>query len=208
MTGSPRPDNSRSRELMARAPEPKTAPSGSVGDGNLAEPMKIRDFFEGVATIYDLPAREVAAAPVAPAAPVLSTEAKARRRVAERRLAAVLALAVLLALVVGIARQEPVSILPSNLYGGWSTNHSGYQDRGFWLTATSLTIRTGPDPDEATVHPIRRVLQLPSRGDTIDFAVDYEAEGGMVTWKFQYVHSASPTIRFLNQKDLVWTPVP
>lgn len=46
------------QQPMAHAPAAK--PTGTAGDGNLAEPMPLDTFLEGVANIYDLAPKEVA----------------------------------------------------------------------------------------------------------------------------------------------------
>ena len=198
----PSPRDSSSGQPIARAPAPPS--TGSVGDGNLAEPIKLGEFLEGIAAIYDLPARDVVPS-VAPQQPKKTT--KRRRSKFELWLVAVPALAVMATLVIRLSLAEPpLSILPSVLEGGWETTNVDYRDREFWLSATRVAFQTGPYPEDVTVHPIRRVIQTTARGDTTDFAIDYESEGGVVTWKFQFTSSPKPVIRFVNQKALIWTP--
>jgi hypothetical protein len=200
MTGSGRSNDSLGAQPMAHAPATRTG--GSVGDGNLVEPIRIEEFFEGIATIYDLPAREGS-----PAAAPAPTGRTARRRNIRRERILIAALGILLAAWFGLrlVRFEPPAMLPEGLAGEWQTSEPRYHDKGFWLSTTEVGFRTGPSTEEATVHPIRKVTETAGIGDTTVFSVDYAAEGGVVTWKFQYVSSPRPAIRFLNQRELIWT---
>lgn len=201
MTGPRRPDDPTTRQPMAQAPEP--AHTGSAGDGNLATPMPLGLFLRGIAHIYDLAPRVIKRKPKVPKA------GKARAERFSRPLGAALALSVVALFTVRLGSGETQGVLPSPLRGEWHTEHPDYRDRGFTIAASRLTFRIGLDRDSVTVHQIWRVAQTASGEDTTSFVVDYDVEGELVTWKFQYIRGGpTPIIRFDNQKDMIWTPVP
>ena len=200
MSGPRPPEDLANRQPMAHAPAP--APTGSAGDGNLAEPMPLGMFLQGIASIYDLAPKAIKRVIKRPKA-----IANARPEKFSRPLAGILALSVIAFFAVRLSGIETQGVLPVPLRLEWTTEDPSYKDRGFIIAASTLTFRTGARADSFTVHKIRHVTQSASGEDTTNFSVDYETEGELVTWKFQYIQRPKPTIRFTNQKDLVWTPV-
>ena len=201
MAGPSRSGDPLPAQPMAQATAPQ--PTGSVGDGNLAEPMKLEVFLHGIATIYDLPEKEVA-----PTEPPPKKANKRRSLYFQRGLVITLALSLIGLFAVSLSRTELPGVLPSPLYGEWKSSEPRYKDRAFMITSRDVTFRTGPSPEALTVHKIRHVDRTRGGGDTTYFSVEYEEEAGLVTWKFAYVESPKPTIRFVNQKNLIWTPSP
>lgn len=196
MTGPRRPDDPTTPQPMAEAPEP--ADTGSAGDGNLATRMPLRMFLRGIAMAPRVIKRKPKVPKVGPA----------RAERFSRPLGAALALSVIALFTVKLGSGETQGVLPSPLRGEWHTEHPDYRDRGFTIAANRLTFRIGLDKDSVTVHQIRRVAETASGEDTTSFVVDYDVEGALVTWKFQYIRGGpTPTIRFDNQKDMIWTPV-
>jgi hypothetical protein len=187
---------------MAHAPVAK--PTGTAGDGNLAEPMPLDQFLEGVANIYDLAPKEVAP-------DVLPPKPK-RVRPTSKRVQQALAAGVALSLVaffgVKLSSTEIQGVLPTALRGEWVTKHPGYEKRLMRISAGELTFQVGRDADSVTIHKIQHVTQTSQGEDTTNFSVDYEADGGSVNWQFQYIQRPKPIIRFQHQKELIWTPVP
>jgi hypothetical protein len=185
---------------MAQAPEPEH--SGSAGDGNLATPMPLGSFLQGIANIYDLAPRALKRKPKPPKIGVKRTERFSRP------IGAALALSVITLVAVGLSSGVTQGVLPSPLRGEWVTENPAYRHRGFIISASELTFRIGAHPDSVTVYPIRAVTQTALDDKTTTFVVDYGIEGETATWKFRYTREgSSSSIRFDNQKDMVWTPV-
>ena len=191
-----------SEQPMAHAPTAK--PTGTAGDGNLAEPMPLDTFLEGVANIYDLAPKEVAP-------DILPPKPKRVRPTSKRvqqGLAAGVALSLIAFFAVRLGRTEVQGALPAALRGEWVTKHPGYENRLMRISAGKLAFQVGRDADSVTTHRIQHVTQTSQGEDTTNFSVDYEAEGGSVTWQFQYTRNPKPVIRFTHQKELIWTPLP
>lgn len=190
------------QQPMAHAPAAK--PTGTAGDGNLAEPMPLDAFLEGVANIYDLAPKEVA--------PDIKPPTPKRVRPSSKRvqqgLAAGVALSIIAFFAVKLGHTEVQGALPAPLRGDWTTTHAGYEKRLMHISAGELAFQVGKNADSVTVHKIQHVKQSSRGEDTTDFSVDYESEGGSVNWQFQYIQRPKPVIRFTHQKDILWTPVP
>ena len=187
---------------MAHAPAAK--PTGTAGDGNLAEPMPLDTFLEGVANIYDLAPKEVAP----DALPPKPKRARPTSKRVQQGLAAGVAVSLIAFFAVKLGSREIQGVLPAPLRGEWMTKYAGYENRLMRISAGELAFQVGRDGDSVTVHKIQHVAQTAQGEDTTNFSVDYEAEGGSVNWQFQYIRRPKPLIRFTHQKELVWMPVP
>ncbi len=191
------------QQPMAVAPT-SNKPTGTAGDGNLAEPMPLDQFLEGVANIYDLAPKEVAP-DVKP--PVIKRSRPTSKRV-QQGLAAGVALSLIAFFAVRLAHTEVQGALPAPLRGEWVTDHPGYEHRVMRISASELAFQVGRDADSVTIHKIQHVTQASQGQDTTNFSVDYESDGGSMTWQFQYIQRPKPTIRFQHQKDLIWNLKP
>lgn len=200
MTSARQPVDPANQTPMAHAPAPM--PTGSAGDGNLAEPMPLGMFLQGIATIYDLAPKAIKKVVKRP------TPRTTPREKFSRPLAAALALSFVALFAVRLSNARVQGALPFPLRGEWTTTNPGYSDRRFSITSSQLTFKIGLDADSVTVHPIRHVTQTAVGEDTTNFVVEYEVEGALATWAFEYVQRPKPVIRFHNQKEIVWTQVP
>jgi hypothetical protein len=188
------------RDLMAHAP--KKGHAGSAGDGNLAEPMPLGSFLHGIANIYDLAPKEVEPKVEAPKV------VKPKKRFS-RPIGVMLALSVAALFTVEVSSGTTRGALPVILHGEWQTDFPAYRNRRFTLAESEITFKIGSDKDSVTVHQVRRVEETATGEDRKRFVVDYDVEGAAATWKFQYIwNGMSPVIRFDNQNDIIWTPVP
>lgn len=187
---------------MAHAPAAK--PTGTAGDGNLAEAMPLDQFLEGVANIYDLAPKEVSPE----ALPPKPKRARPTSKRVQQMLAGGVALAIMAYFGVKLGSKQIQGALPSPLRGDWVTKHPGYENRVMRISAGELAFQVGRDADSVTTHKIQHVTQTSQGEDTTNFSVDYEADGGSVNWQFQYIRAPKPVIRFAHQKELIWTPVP
>lgn len=197
MTHQP-PDN--------EAPPPES--TGAAGDGNLSVPMKLRTFLEGVATIYDLPEqrRRKAAQALHPGMK------KAKPKIPVARKNALLAAAAVTSVVwaLNTIKQPPseYGILPQAMNGGWHSNDARYRNRAFWIKGDRIAFQIGTDSMELTIHKITKVDQKILGGDTLQYMVEYQVDGAPLTWAIQYIERPKPEIRFVNQRELTWTPTP
>lgn len=188
-------------KVMAHAIEAEKKSKGSVGDGNLAEPIEMEEFFEGIAAIYDLPEREVEAPPP----PVVVPPAERRRlRKRERNLLAAAGVLCMGLLGFGLFRKATVGAIPPALVGEWVTSDAKYAGRAFVINGKTVGFQTGPEAGNQA-YPISSVEQITGPGDTLHFTVAYKANGGDLTWAFDYTWVPEPTIRFANQKNMLWT---
>lgn len=192
---------SSKRELMAHAPE--KGHTGSAGDGNLAEPMPLGSFLHGIASIYDLAPKEVDPKVEEPKV------AKTPKKRFSRPIGVMLALSVAALFTVEVSSGETRGALPLILHGEWQTDYPAYRDRRFTLAEGQITFRIGLEKDSVTVHQVRRVEEKAAGENRKHFVVDYDVEGEVATWKFHYVWDGTrPVIRFDNQTDITWAPVP
>lgn len=185
-------------------PEEKAA---SAGDGNLKTPMRLRDFLFGVATIYDLPDRLGQRIPVPH--PLKKRE---RQPIPVWRKNLLLAAAAGTSIWWAIATiQKPPErsgILPEAMNGGWHTTDSRYRNRAFWIKGDRIAFQTGRDSLEVTYHQVTQVDQKILSGDTLQYTVQYLVDGAPTTWVVQFVEQPKPAMRFVNQREMVWTPLP
>ena len=166
---------------MAHAPAAK--PTGTAGDGNLAEPMPLDTFLEGVANIYDLAPKEVAP----DALPPKPKRARPTSKRVQQGLAAGVAVSLIAFFAVKLGSREIQGVLPAPLRGEWMTKYAGYENRLMRISAGELAFQVGRDGDSVTVHKIQHVAHTAQGEDTTNFSVDYEAEGGSVNWQFQVI---------------------
>jgi hypothetical protein len=186
---------------------PPVEPTGTAGDGNLAVPMKLKDFLSGVATIYDLPERLRRAARIPhPLKP------KAGAKIPAARKNVLLAAAAVTSLLwaVNAIKQPPeeFGILPLAMNGGWQTSDGRYRDRNFWIQGDRIAFETGSDTLPVTIHKITQVDQKILQGDTLQYTLQYLVDGAPTTWEIQYIERPKPEIRFVHQRELAWTPAP
>ena len=90
--------------------------------------------------------------------------------------------------------------MPAELLGLWSTTDSRYADRAFEIKKDSLILHTGGG--SLTLHSIRRV-KLVRDDSTSLYLVDYLSDEDVYTFSF-YHDRVTDTIRFQNQKEIVW----
>lgn len=187
------------------SPTPET--SGAAGDGNLAVPMKLRAFLEGIAAIYDLPEQRRKGVP----APDPRKKAKRARIPAARQNALLVAVAVTSALWAFAALKQPAAefgILPLAMNGGWHTSDARYRNRAFWIKGDRIAFQIGSDSMEVSIHKITQVDQKIIGGDTLQYTLQYLVDGAPTTWQIQFLERPKPEIRFLNQMGLAWTRTP
>ena len=174
----------------------KSAVYRSLKDGDLANPIQLDEFLDGVGEIMRLAPKTVEPQPKESIA-----------RVAGRnwiRLLLPLATIVLVAFAIQSAPGEEPSVpLPSSVLGIWSTADPRYANRRFELTRESIAFKHGDRPDDQSVHQISAV-RAKQMGDSTLIRVTYLEAGGSYELSFKYSMVPEPGIRFSHQEELAW----
>ncbi|MHB1327926.1 MAG: hypothetical protein ACYC2K_06960 [Gemmatimonadales bacterium] len=174
-----------------------------IADGNLATPVRLRDYLTGVGVVFRLPKRNRRKEQAA--------EAKAEAEREARRFNLPVGLIARAIGAVGIAalaltgyRQFIRSVpLPAEVAGTWSTSDGRYAGRSFWLNQQSVAFQNGSTNTQFSIHPISRV-QRNEVADTVFLTIDYEQEGQAIVMSVAYLTQPVPQIRFANQPGVRW----
>ncbi|MBL8986443.1 MAG: hypothetical protein JNJ80_09235 [Gemmatimonadetes bacterium] len=172
-----------------------------IADGNLATPVRLRDYLTGVGVVFRLPKRdfkqERADAKAAEAA-------KFRVNIPVRKI--LMVLAPLAVAAVGYTAWENwlSSVpLPSEVSGTWTTNDGKYAGRNFWVNQNSVAFQNGKTTADFSVHPIKRIKSR-TAADTLFLTIDYEQDDKPITLSLAYRATPSPEIRLVNQPQVKW----
>ena len=194
------------QEQRARPPEPGAPDTPTnyvtgIADGNLATPVKLRDYLQGLGVVFRLPKRDrTQEAREAKA----EAAAKVRIRIPVRQIMMVLAPAALAVAVYylwdGFLASTP---LPSEISGTWSTEDGRYAGRNFWINQKAVAFQNGAKSDQFSVHPVKRI-RSEQRADTLFLSVEYEQDGNPITLSFAYRDIPRPEIRLANQPKVRW----
>ncbi|GMR12052.1 MAG: hypothetical protein BMS9Abin29_0239 [Gemmatimonadota bacterium] len=100
---------------------------------------------------------------------------------------------------------EPPALeeVPTELLGRWTTTDARYADRAFEITPETFYL--GQGDDRFVSYTILRIRIIPRRDKSPVHSVEYRDESGDET-AFQFLVSDEQggTIRFPNQRELVW----
>lgn len=91
--------------------------------------------------------------------------------------------------------------VPTELLGTWTTSASRYADRGFTISATSLSLDLGPDG--VRVHPITRVAAS-TRGGASWYELGYGDGGQSLTFAFSFSAAGGGAIRLSGPQQVEW----
>ncbi len=111
----------------------------------------------------------------------------------------------LLATVIGCQPQSQAdnSTVPEKLLGVWKTPHSKYADRFFEIKNDALIFGQGGEKIE--LHALADIHET-WEGKSILYTISHlNHEGQRYTFAFYYDPTDGGTIRFKNQKQIVWT---
>ena len=102
--------------------------------------------------------------------------------------------------------QKDVSV-PNELIGVWTTTHPRYADSPFEIRKQTLILETGGGYFDIKVYPVLNVEKIPRDNRTL-YIITYAIPEG-VEYKFSFYYSPEDggTIRYKNQKYLVWKKV-
>lgn len=104
-----------------------------------------------------------------------------------------------------VLREELV--VPPELIGVWGTTDPRYEGRTFEFTTGSVIFQTGNGPFDFTAHPIQDISIVPD-GNRLDYVVEYGTiDAGAFEFSFSYLPDGQGMIRFMNQPEMIWTPV-
>ncbi len=180
------------------------APAGyvtGIADGNLATPVKLRDYLVGVGTVFRLPKRDRKKEK----AEARAEEAKkVRFRIPVRQIAMALAPVAVAGLGYTVWDNWLSSVpIPSAIVGTWSTNDGKYAGRNFWLNQKAVAFQNGSKTDQFSIHDVKRV-KARQVADTLFLNVDYEQDGNPITLSLAYRDVPRPEIKFVNQPAVRW----
>ncbi len=172
-----------------------------IADGNLATPVKLRDYLVGVGTVFRLPKRNRKQEEKEARA----EEAKKRRfNIPVRQIAMAFAPVAVAGLGYFAWDNWLSSVpIPSSVVGTWSTNDGRYAGRNFWLNQNAVAFQNGTKDDQFSVHDVKRVKSR-QVGDTLFLNVDYEQDGHPITLLLAYMDVPRPEIKFVNQPKIRW----
>lgn len=167
----------------------------SLKDGDLANPLSLGEFFEGLGGIMQLP----------PKSGNKPLPARKPRRVT-RLLLPTLALGLALALTALQPLLKPErGELPLGLTGRWTTRADNYSDRELEFFPDRIVFQAGPAQADRTEHKITRVRSR-QVGDTTLIALSYDEAGARYELSLKYASTPARGLRFTNQDHLVWRP--
>jgi hypothetical protein len=93
--------------------------------------------------------------------------------------------------------------IPDGAVGLWTTMSPRYMDRAFRIGKTALTIHVSSQ--DSTYHPIVRVeSDEDQEEDATLYTVFYTHYGDEYEFNFLYDEAPDTTIRFVNQREMVW----
>ncbi len=172
-----------------------------IADGNLATPVKLRDYLVGVGTVFRLPKRDRKKE----AAEARAEDAKkVRFRIPVRQITMALAPVAVAALGYVVWDNWLSSVpIPSSVVGTWTTNDGKYAGRNFWLNQKAVAFQNGTKTDQFSVHDVKRV-RARQVADTLFLSVDYVQDGNPITLAIAYRDVPRPEINFVNQPKIRW----
>ncbi len=174
-----------------------------IADGNLATPVRLRDYLTGVGVVFRLPKRNRRKEQAAVAKADAEREARGLNLPVGLIVRALGAIGVAALLMTGYRQFVRSVPLPAEVAGTWSTSDGRYAGRSFWLNQQSVAFQNGSANTQFSVHPISRI-QRNEVADTLFLTIDYEQEGQAVVMSVAYLNQSTPQIRFVNQPGVRW----
>ncbi len=172
-----------------------------IADGNLATPVKLRDYLVGVGTVFRLPKRDRKKEAAEARA---EDSKKVRFRIPVRQITMALAPVAVAALGYLVWDNWLSSVpIPSSIVGTWTTNDGKYAGRNFWLNQKAVAFQNGTKTDQFSVHDVKRV-KARQVADTLFLTVDYVQDGNPITLALAYRDVPRPEIHFVNQPKVRW----
>jgi len=98
--------------------------------------------------------------------------------------------------------------VPDELIGVWETTAPTYADRFFEITAGEVMFGTGEEKFDT--YPIKKIKMEKDHKEQKEYYIIYykNVEGQEYKFSFYYDPANQGTIRFKNQKEMVWTKKP
>ncbi len=127
-----------------------------------------------------------------------------RTRLAPKRIAAAVAVVTVLVGAPLTWAYWPRTVdIPDGAVGLWTTLTPSYADRTFRLTKNTLTFHVSPQ--DSTFHPIVRVESSSEDDDNAtQYTVFYTHYGDIYEFSFLYSEVPDTTIKFVNQRQMIW----
>jgi hypothetical protein len=199
------PQSDVSGRPVTPLPAEPTGPAGKanyvtgIADGNLATPVKLRDFLFGLGVVYRLPKKAKEA----------KTGGETKRRFAFaikipiRQIAMALAPVAVAGAAFGVYRTFSSVPMPAQVIGTWSTEDGRYKGRNFWLNPQAVAFQNGATANQFSVHSIKRV-RTAQNADALVLNIDYDSDGKPATLSLTYRDLPRPELRLVNQPKIQW----
>ena len=170
-----------------------------IADGNLATPVKLRDFLFGLGVVYRLPKKGK------PEKDTAKPKSRFARSIRVRVKPIAMALSPVAVAITGLLlyRQLSSAPMPAQVVGTWSTVDGRYRGRNFWLKPDAVAFQNGVAMSQFSVHPIKRI-KTAQNADTLIVNIDYESDGKSVTLSLAYRDVPGPELRLVNQPKIQW----
>ncbi len=169
------------------------ARQSSVKDGDLATPMELRDFLEGVGTTMRLPPKTTVRMQAVAAPPVVRTQTPV--------FLPTLAVCVLAAFAFVELRPAPVGVLPPGLAGTWETTDPRYAGRYLVLSPGRVT-QVFPGGQQA--DSVRAVSTV-ARGGTMAVVISHGGDGAVSELQLGWVQHPVEHLVLRNPEGVRWT---
>jgi hypothetical protein len=98
--------------------------------------------------------------------------------------------------------------VPDDLIGVWETTTPSYADRPFEITADELIFGTGEGKFDTYPITKTKIEKDPIEQKTLYIICYKNIEGQEYKFSFYHDPANQGTIRFKNQKEMVWTKTP
>lgn len=202
MTTGTSPNDTRERGQAAEpVPEGATNYVTGIADGNLATPVRLRDYLSGVGVVFRLPKRNRKQE----AAVAAEVAERKRIRIPVKLIVRTFGPLALIALGYLAWDRFFVSVpLPAEVIGTWTTTDGRYAGRNFWLNQQSVAFQNGAKADQFAVYSVKRVTSRQA-ADTVFLSIDYEQNGTGATLAVAFRPSPVPELRLVNQPAVKWT---
>ncbi len=173
-----------------------------IADGNLATPVRLREYLSGVGVVFRLPRRD--RKKEESDARKVKEAKRFRIRIPVRRIAMAIAPAVMAVGAYYLWDQVLSSTpLPPQVSGTWSTSDGKYAGRNFWINAKAVAFQNGKTTNDFSIHQIKKV-KLRQSADTLFLNVDYLQDSKPITLSFAYRDVPQPEVRLVNQPKVRW----
>ena len=202
MTAVQPPTQDGNQQPAAPGADPTGGYVTGIADGNLATPVKLREYLSGLGVLFRLPKRN--RKQEEKDAKKAKEAGRFRIKIPVRQILMVLA-PIAIALGGYYVWDSFLSSvpLPAQVSGTWSTKDGKYAGRNFWINAKAVAFQNGKTTNDFSIHKIKRI-KVRQTADTLFLNVDYLQDDKPITLTFAYRDVPQPEVRLINQPKIRW----